>query len=76
MDRIANTEIDKTLKSLNHLSKTDCQAIHRMGDALINKMLHDTIICLKQNGRYRDKALHLNVTRRLFNLDIDLKREM
>ncbi len=71
MDRIAKTEINKTLKSLNHLSDTDCQAIHRMGDALISKMLHDTIIYLKQNGRYRDKAMHLDITRRLFNLDIE-----
>jgi len=71
MDRIAKTEIDKTLKSLNHLSDTDCQAIHRMGDALISKMLHDTIICLKKNGCYRDKSQHLDITRRLFNLDME-----
>jgi len=71
MDRIAKAEIDKTLKSLTHLSDTDCQAIHRMGDALISKMLHDTIICLKQNGCCRDKARHLDITRRLFNLDIE-----
>ena len=70
MDRIAKTEIDKTLKSLNHLSDTDCQAIHRMGDAL-SKMLHDTIICLKKNGCYRDKSQHLDITRRLFNLDME-----
>ncbi len=69
MDRIAKTEINKTLKSLDHLSDTDRQAIHRMGDALISKMLHDTIMSLKQNCRYRDKAMHLDITRRLFNLD-------
>lgn len=69
MDRIAKTEIHKTLKSLDNLSESDCQAIHRMGDALVSKMLHDTIMALKQNSRYRDKALHLDITRRLFNLD-------
>lgn len=69
MDRIAKTEIHKTLKSLDHLSSSDRQAIHRMGDALVSKMLHDPIMALKQNNRYRDKALHLDITRRLFNLD-------
>jgi len=40
IDTIARTEVDKTLQSLNNLSDNDCQAIHRMINSLINKILH------------------------------------
>jgi glutamyl-tRNA reductase len=69
MSAIARTEIEKTLGSLHHLSETDAEALHRMTEALINKMMHDPTIFLKTNGCQRDKAYYVDITRKLFNLD-------
>ena len=69
MAEIARFEVEKTLGSLHHLSEGDAEAIHRMTEALINKMMHDPTIFLKNNGCLRDKAYYVDITRRLFNLD-------
>lgn len=69
IDTIARTEVDKTLQSLNHFSDNDCQAIHRMTNSLINKILHDPTIFLKSNGCYGDRFAYIDLTRKLFKLD-------
>ena len=67
---IAESEIRKTLgHSLSHLSENDGQAIYRMTNALINKVLHDPTLFLKGNGCHGDKSAYLDVTRKLFRLD-------
>ena len=68
MDTIARTEVDKTLHSLNHLSDNDCQAIHRMTNSLINKILHDPTLFLKNNGCHGDRFAYIDLTRKLFKL--------
>ncbi|OQY59568.1 MAG: glutamyl-tRNA reductase [Desulfobacteraceae bacterium 4572_88] len=70
MEGIAQAEIQKTLNSLGKLADEDCRAIHRMTDAMINKILHDPTIFLKGNGFHQnDKSLYLDVTRRLFKIE-------
>jgi glutamyl-tRNA reductase len=69
MEAIAKTEVQKTLQSLNHLSDDDSQAIQRMTNALVNKILHDPTLFLKGNGCQGDRSVYLDVTRKLFNLD-------
>lgn len=69
MDTIAKVEIKKTIQSLNHLSDDDCRAIHRMADAMINKILHDPTLFLKRNGCHGDQSVYLDTTRKLFKLD-------
>jgi glutamyl-tRNA reductase len=69
LDTIAKKEVDKTLKSLNHLSVKDCDSIDKMMKALINKILHDPTLFLKNSGFEDNKPLAINITRKLFNLD-------
>ena len=69
VDAIAKAEINKTLKSLNHLSDNDCKAVNRMADAIVNKFLHDPTLFLKSNGSQKGTSVSLDVTRRLFNLE-------
>ena len=69
IDSIARSEIDKTLRSLNHLSDNDHQAIHRMTNALINKILHDPTLFLKSDGCHGDRFAYIDLTRKLFKLD-------
>ncbi len=67
---IAEAEMKKTLgHSLPHLSGEDGEAIRRMMNAMINKVLHDPTIFLKNKGCYTDKAAYLDITRKLFRLD-------
>ncbi|MBW1841569.1 MAG: glutamyl-tRNA reductase [Deltaproteobacteria bacterium] len=69
LEAIAKTEIKKTLQSLDHLPEGDQEAVHRMTQAMINKMLHDPTLLLKNNSHRGNKALYLDVTRKLFKLD-------
>ena len=69
MEQIAESETQKTLQSLKHLSVDDCSAIQRMTQSMINKILHDPMVYLKRNGCHGDKSLHIDCTRKLFNLD-------
>jgi glutamyl-tRNA reductase len=69
MDGIAKAEIKKTLQFLKHMSDDDRQAITRMTNAMINKILHDPTLLLKSNGRHQDKSVYLDITRKLFKLD-------
>jgi len=69
MDSIAKTEIKKTMQSLSHLSDQDHQAITRMANAMINKILHDPTRLLKSNEAQGEKFDHLDITRKLFSLD-------
>ena len=69
VDTIAKSEVNKTLKSLDHLSENDSKAIDRMANAIVNKILHDPTLFLKNNGYQGDKSVSLDITRRLFNLD-------
>jgi glutamyl-tRNA reductase len=69
VENLARKELDKTLGNLGHLSDTDKQAIERMTGALVNKILHEPTHFLKKNGCHGNKAVSLDLTRKLFNLD-------
>ena len=69
LDTIAAAEMEKTLHSLNHLSPEDRQAIERMTEAMVKKILHDPALFLKNPGSHRNKSVYLDFARKLFNLD-------
>jgi len=66
---IADAEMKKTLSNLRHLPDSDQSAISKMTSALINKILHDPTLYLKSDGCHRDKAVYIDMARKLFNLD-------
>ncbi|HAO22002.1 MAG TPA: glutamyl-tRNA reductase [Desulfobacteraceae bacterium] len=68
IEGIARAEAEKTLNSLSHLSQRDRDAISRMTQTLVNKILHEPTCFLKNNG-YGNKSQCLDITRKLFNLD-------
>ena len=69
LEGIADAEMKKTLSSLKHLPDSDQSAISKMTSALINKILHDPTLYLKSDGCHRDKAVYIDMARKLFNLD-------
>jgi len=68
MESIAAAEIQKTLQS-NNIPEDSVSAIQRMTGALINKILHDPTIFLKNEGMVEDKSGYIDLIRRLFKLD-------
>jgi len=62
-------EVAKTLNALGPLSEKEQQAIENMARALVNKILHAPTHFLKQNGCHGDKAVSIDLARKLFDLD-------
>jgi len=69
MEAIRQRELKKTFGSLRSTSEEDRAAIERLTAALVNKILHDPTVFLKQRGHDEEKPLCIDITRRLFNLD-------
>ena len=68
LETIAEAEISKTLQS-GTISDEGRQAVERMTQALINKILHDPTDILKRNGCQGGRSAYLDITRKLFKLD-------
>jgi glutamyl-tRNA reductase len=68
LESIADAEVAKTLQS-NKISQKDTDAIQKMTNAMINKVLHFPTIFLKQDGNPDEKALNIDLVRKLFKLD-------
>ena len=68
-NELMQKELAKTINALNPLSDKERQAIENMAKALVNKILHAPTTFLKQNGCYGDKAVSVDLARKLFDLD-------
>ena len=68
MESIARAELKKTLQA-STISEKDIQAIHKMAESLINKIMHDPTVFLKRNGMHADKSFYIDAVRKLFKLD-------
>ncbi len=70
MKTIADCEINKTYRNLNNPTDGDKEALERMTDSMINKILHHPITLLKGNNNHiKREAEYLNVLRNLFDLN-------
>ncbi len=69
IEGVARAEVERTTAQLSHLSEADLKAIEKMVHATVKKILHDPMHYLKSNGCQGDRALSLDITRKLFNLD-------
>ncbi len=68
-DQLILAEVTKTLNALGPLSDKERQAIEKMAHALVNKILHAPTQYLKQNGCRGNKAVSIDIARKLFDLD-------
>ena len=68
LETIAETEIKKTLHS-NKIPETGIEAINKMAEALINKIMHDPTLFLKKDSMPGDKSKYIDTVRKLFKLD-------
>ena len=70
LNLIADTELRKTLLNRS-ITDEEIEAVRRMTQAIINKILHDPTDVLKRNGCRGATSEYLDVTRKLFRLDED-----
>jgi glutamyl-tRNA reductase len=68
MESIAAAELKKTLQS-SKISEQEAEAIYKMADSLIKKILHDPTLFLKQNSMRGDKSFYIDTVRKMFKLD-------
>jgi glutamyl-tRNA reductase len=69
IEDIRQKEMKKTFASLGSASKEDRAAIDRLTASLVNKIMHDPTVFLKQKGHKDEKSVYVDIARRLFNLD-------
>jgi len=70
LESIIRIEADRTRQQLQpQIDAADGTAFERMTQALVNKILHDPTTILKDPAGHANKALMLDITRKLFRLD-------
>jgi glutamyl-tRNA reductase len=69
IDDIVKGECSKLLQTLSHPSEEDQQAVTRMTNALVKKILHDPALFLKSDCVNENKSLSIDITRKIFNID-------
>lgn len=68
IDSIVSAEIQKTMQTIE-LSENDRESLGRMKISLINKIMHNPILLLKEDGCKGNNSIYIDVTRKLFKLD-------
>lgn len=68
-EAIAGAELARTLPSMEHLTEKDREALLKMMQSAINKILHDPTLFLKDSGTRRRKSVYIDFIRNLFKLD-------
>ncbi len=69
---IVNQELSRTLEGLeSELGKKKLKSIEKMASSIMNKILHNPIMYLKENVPNEERRRRLNHVRRMFELDED-----
>lgn len=70
LEDIRQAELKKTFSTLKTASPEDRKAIERLTISMINKIMHDPILFLKDcEHKENVRSLYIDVSRKLFNLD-------
>ena len=68
-ENVRQKELRRTLKNLKGLSDKERQAVEKLSQSLVNKILHDPIIFLKKGSKDKDKDDVLAMVCRIFALN-------
>jgi glutamyl-tRNA reductase len=66
---IKRMELEKAFARMAHLSPDDRQAVESMASAIINKMVHGTMVTLKAEASGSAGAAFVEAARRFFNIE-------
>ena len=68
-DAIVQTEVERTLRRLGPLTPDQQAAIDYLGQAIVNKLLHEPTICLKNQPEIIQQSETLELVQALFGLE-------
>ncbi len=68
VDDIKRAEVEKALGRLSNLSEQERELIEGMAAAIVNKLIHNTMVTLKSEVQSSDGAAFVEAARRFFNL--------
>jgi glutamyl-tRNA reductase len=68
VDDIKRAEVEKALGRLSHLSVQERELLESMASAIVNKLIHSTLVTLKTEINSSDGAAFVEAARRFFNL--------
>ncbi|HNI20281.1 MAG TPA: glutamyl-tRNA reductase, partial [Nitrospira sp.] len=68
-EEIKRREVDKVLARLAHLSPEDRAAVEALASAIVNKMVHGTMVTLKAEATSSSGAAYVDAARRFFSLE-------
>ena len=68
-EELKRREVDKILARLAHLSSEDRAAVEALASAIVNKMVHGTMVTLKAEAKSSSGAAYVDAARRFFNLE-------
>lgn len=66
---IREAEVAKTLSSLKSLSEEERRSVELLANAIVNKLLHEPMVFLKNSSPHDNPQLKLAFVRQLFGLD-------
>ncbi len=69
VERIRAGEVDKIMNKLANLTDEEKNAINALTNGIINKLLHDPMVKLKESTRHKEGYLYVDSLRHLFDLD-------
>jgi glutamyl-tRNA reductase len=69
IDAIREKELNKALKKFAHLSEDDQQAITLLTRSIVNKILHQPTVRLKESAADNDGAVYMDALQKLFDLE-------
>ena len=70
-ENVGERELDKSLKKLNHLSGRDAAEVRKLVRSVLNKLLHEPSVRLRQQKDDFDGLLYGEVLSRLFDLQAE-----
>jgi len=68
-EEIKRAELEKSMGRLGHLSPEERGVVEGLASAIINKLLHGSLVTLKTEGNSAGGSLFVEAARRFFNLD-------
>ena len=69
VDEIKQTEVEKVLGRLGHLSQQDRELVEGMASSIVNKLIHRTMVTLKAEVNSSNGPAFVEAARRFFQLD-------
>ncbi len=68
-EKIKASELEKAFSRLGSLSQQDRATVETLASALVNKLLHGSLVTLKSAAKSTDRSIYIEAARRFFHLE-------